>query len=229
MNSKPLSKLIFFLAFTLSIGLSAAPETSPSVRLPGIYHVWKEEGSTDEMPEISMEEIERCVGKDYKISQKYDGFKAESARLERESGEFEKIGKTITPEREAIESEAKALNARTTLMNDRTVDLDRQNAELATLTAKKKMDAETVKAVNAKINNYNSLAKAHNADLALLKERVSQFEEKQRAFNSKLLPLKERMDAFNVKAEEFKARKKEFDGLLLSYKDKCTGERSIVK
>jgi chromosome segregation ATPase len=230
MGNLRFSKSVFLLAISatlLSFEASGASDIPSSIRLPGIYSSWKTEGS-DDKPEITMDEIERCVGKDVKIRQQYDGFNTESVRLEKAAGELEQLTKGINVEREAIENEAKTLNTDTEAINIRTAKFDKQNNELVDLT-KKKMSAEAAKSANARIDAHNAQVKAHNADLMLLKERVRLFQEKQQRFNTRLMPIKEKLESFNALAEEFKVRKMEFDDLLLSYKSNCIGERNIVK
>jgi hypothetical protein len=60
-------------------------------------------------------------------------------------------------------------------------------------------------------------------------QAANKYYEKQNAFNEKIALAKQDFEIFNQKASNFDQRRTEFNARLTEYKDKCAGDRKLVK
>lgn len=215
-----------YLISTYSMSGVCEDLPSPSVRLPGIYHIWKEDAQSK--PTITIEEIEKCMGQDNNIRQKYDNFQSGTKLINDEVMVAEGVVKENENARLLIEKEATMLNAETGQMNNRTEVLDKKKLEFSALTSKK-VDSATAKRINAQIDQFNKEVKQQNADSSALNERIRQFKEKQNIYNESLMQLKLKLEHLNDKTTQFNDRKKSFNDTLMTYREKCEGERRLEK
>lgn len=214
------------LVTTYSLSGVCAELKSPTVRLPAIYHTLKKNGLNK--PTITIEELEKCMGQDNKIRQRYEDFQSETKLINDEVLAAEAMVKENADARVLIEKEVEALNAETVEMNNRSELLDKKKLEFSSITSKK-VDSATAKRINAQIDQFNREVKQQNASSSVLNERIRQFKEKQIIFNESLLSLKLKLEHLNDKTTQFADRKIKFDAYLADYKGKCDGERELVK
>ncbi|MDI1363186.1 hypothetical protein [Methylotenera sp.] len=227
-NNNTANILNIFASLISSYSISGVCEDLPSssVRLPGIYHILKEDAQNK--PTITIEEIEKCMGQDNNIRQKYDYFQSETKLINDEVMVVENQVKENDSARLIIEKEVTVLNAETAQMNSRGEVLDKKKLELTALTSKK-VDSAAAKKINSQIDQFNKEVKLQNADSSALNERIRLFKEKQKIFNESLTPLKLKLEYLNDKTTQFNNRKKSFNDTLMTYSEKCTGERRLEK
>lgn len=222
------------LAFTLlgvallSNTVFAATSDDIGVRLPAITSYWKTEEDSVKKATISMEEINKCIGNDTKIRQQYDAYKEASDKMTAESAELEKQVQKLIPERDALSAESTLVNAEIATINNKNSELEKDRVEINALSTKK-LDAAGAKNANLKINAFNAKVNQFNAEQTSLKSKIEALRERQSKFMAIATPLKDRSDAFNEKVLKFKNQQTEFESMIASYKDKCTGSREITK
>lgn len=218
-------KIVFLCLMLASTHCLAEAE---NIRLPGIYSRWKNDNLPDK-PGITMEELKQCMGNDNALLAEYQSYMDENAQLEAESLALEKLTKTPTPQRETLDKEAKRLNEQFSILDKQNQSLNSRKQALEALTSKKATDAAAAKKINLEIDQFNADVKALNAQASLQREQSARFSQQQADFNASLTPIRARIDAFNQNAERFKNRKNVFDQKLEAYREKCSGERQLLK
>lgn len=230
-NNKLYSQIIFiFIALSLQISINAfaASVDDASIRLPAMTRYWKSDDSTN-MPAISMEEIDKCIGNDVNIRKQFNAYQEASEKIDAESKELEKQINSLTAEREAIQAEGALVDAEIVKMNDKNAQIDNERVQVAALSSNKKMDATASKNANLKINAFNNKVNQLNVEHKLLKGRIQMLMDRQKKFTQITNPIKEKSDIFNEKLTQFKVQQAEFEKMIISSKESCSGPREVVK
>lgn len=101
----------------------------PSIKLPGIYSVWK--GQADDKPTITMEELKKCMSHDIRFQQEYDQFQSETKTINDEINSSEALVKNNQVARKLIEGEAAALKEEQANVTSRSEQINQKKAEFA--------------------------------------------------------------------------------------------------
>lgn len=218
---------VSLMMFMLLISMNIYAEATKSVRLPAIYHLWGEDAKKDRAP-ITIEEISQCMGQENSVTKEYETFDKEAASLKAESEKFDALSKTLESERTELDIELKKVNDKVANLNENSKKLELRNAEIDVL-AKQKLNSKQVKEANDKIARYNQDVKLQNESRKSINADADKYYEKQNAFNEKIALAKQDFEIFNQKASNFDQRRTEFNARLTEYKDKCAGDRKLVK
>jgi|GEM_PF-6852224 len=218
---------VSFMMFMMFLSINIYAETTKGVRLPAIYHVWGEDAKKDRAP-ITIEEISQCMGQENSVTKEYETFDKEAAILKAESDKFETLSKTLESERAELDIELKKVNDKVSNLNENARKLELRNAEIDAL-AKQKLNSKQVKEANDKIAKYNQDVKLQNDARKGTNVEADNYHQKQNAFNEKIALAKQDFEIFNQKANDFDQRRTKFNSQLTEYKDKCEGDRKLVK
>jgi len=206
--------------------IMAEEVSSTTVRLPAIYHLWGQ--SAEDKPSITIEEIEKCMGKDNSIRQEDERFKIEAKLVNDEIAISESLVKDNQAARLLLDIEVAAIQAAKLETQSRFEAIEKKKAEFAVLTSKK-VDSATAKKINTQIDQLNKDINHENTKSLVLNERVRQFQLKQKTFNDNLDELKIKLDKVNHNTRLFNERQKIFGNTLLAFQSQCKGERRLEK
>jgi chromosome segregation ATPase len=207
--------------------LAVAQETVRPIVLPGIFTRWKLPGEADK-PEISIEEIGRCMGAGQSVRELREFLTREGEPLERESGELKQQAAALKEAGDRIDVDKAALAESLRAFGVQNADLERRRAEIekARKSAKAPSDA---KALNELIARFNKDLEGLQRRKPQIDTVVASINERIVAFNASIVASNERVAAFNLQLGGYRAKADEFDRFLVGYKERCAGERRLVK
>lgn len=218
-------KLLMILLAVICTNLHAEP--AKSVHLPSITHVWADEASANLAP-ITIEEIGQCMGKESSVAKDYAEFNEAASLLKAEGMQLESLSKAMESERVGLDDVFKRMNEKVELLNANAKKLDLIKSELNVL-AKQKLDAKQAKEANERIVKYNQMVSLQNENSKNAHDEADLLYAKQSAFNEKLALAKKDFEQYNNKATLFDNRRDEFNSQLAGLKDKCAGEKRLIK
>jgi septal ring factor EnvC (AmiA/AmiB activator) len=201
---------------------------SPEIRLPSITSYWKRQGETD-APEISFDEIERCMERDIGMRSRVANVKEQQHTLESERAELEKAVADLQRGAIALETHRVDLQDSISRFKNENSALHQQLAEIE----KKKHPAprtqREISAVNSLVNAYNREVGRANSRRGILLKEQDDFNQSVGRHNANVAALNQRADNFNELNDEFQnvvaSLLTERDGYLAN----CTGTRLIRK
>jgi chromosome segregation ATPase len=211
-----------------------APRTEPTtaldapVRLPSITHRWRR-ADAPEAPEITLDEIERCMGEDIArrnetqpLRARQDGLNAERASLDEDAAQLQSSRSdldqhrsTLTQESERWEKLNESLRAQATAIEKRRAVKPRHQAD---------------------IDAFNALIKAHNTEVGRLQDWRAKLMKEGSAFTQRVVQHNARNQAFNERVVDFNARNDAFQAAASALTRRaekilanCAGERILRK
>jgi len=208
--------------------VAAGAQQPPGLRLPGIIHKWTPGAQTDG-PEISIEEIGRCMGVDLSLQTRVADLQKEQETLEQTRTQVEALAPPIQAESTLLAAENLRLDTMSKQVKAASEDLDRRQAAMSAARPKAKATAEEVRRFNADVEVYNADAAAHNKRVAGLKEEMSKLRPRIDSFNAAAAELNTRVDAFNARNNDFQLAAKRFNDEIAGYANRCAGERTLKK
>lgn len=180
----------------------AAPALQPVVRLPAITSRLRRHGAP-EAPDITLDEIERCLGQDLAMQQE-----VHSARLRQQA---------LSEERASLEQTSTALQGSLTELAQASEGLKAQSARWSDAHAGLQRQAEDIERKRvqrpqrqAEVDAFNALVKAHNSELERLREWRSRLLKDQAALEQRVVAHNARNTEANASVAAFNARHEAF-------------------
>lgn len=205
---------------------SSPPPSQPEVRLPAVTRKWKVDGQAD-APEITIAEIDRCIGKDASLRQRAGEARQRQQRLDEERADLDKAGEELARGTAAIDAGRKALQDRSDKLKVQDADLARRASGIE---KRKASGART----QAAIDDINSQVAAYNTDLAAYRKQRAGVLKEQGAFNqsvadhnAKVALVQPRIAAFNAANEEFQSLASDLAARAKEHVANCGGERTL--
>ncbi|WP_152606369.1 hypothetical protein [Aquabacterium sp. NJ1] len=190
--------------FAIAIPVLAEPSASQSqlspleIRIPSITKKWKLLKGSNK-PEITIGDIERCIGQDVSMQQEVRGLKLTQSQLESERDELNKANADLAQVAQAQEIRRQAHQAR----------VDQFQADSANL-AHRLSDIDKRKAAPAKtrqdLAQTNQLIAIYNADVTKLNGQRPALLEEQGAINQTVATLNEDVARTNQLVATFNER-----------------------
>lgn len=198
-----------------------------AIRIPAIIRGWKKPADGS-LPEITIEEIDQCVGQDHGLQGRYQAIKQRKAQFETERAE-------VMDRPAELEKTSEDIKARRKVVEDTAVHLAQVSSELARRrTAIEQARAQhpkgiELKALGALIDAYNRDANNNNRRLVDMKRDVRQLQDKVDAYNQDVAQHNERIDAFNGRMQSYRQDSTAYNEEVSAYRAKCEGERTVKK
>lgn len=200
----------------------------PDIRLPAITSRWKRPGDKDGA-EITLDEIERCIGQDVNMQRDVIEVKRHQAQLQIERAEVDNLDQdlkqralAIDTHRANIEGQGKQFKADTEALSTQASAIEKRR------TSPPRSQAE--------VNSMNALIAAHNLDAARLNKRRSSLIQDQGTFNQwvemhnlKAAELGQMVRAFNEHHALFQSMAATLTRNADQYVAHCAGERLLKK
>jgi len=206
--------LVFGVLYAPLLCQSTEPQRLPlqaEIRLPSITSRWKR-AEDPEGPEITLDEIERCIGQDVDMRWRVNEVRHSQRQLESERPGIDKATAELKPAASAIEATQVALQEQTTRFHAQTQVLA-QN--LSNIEAKKRSLPRSQKEVDA----INALVKAYNTDIARLNSWRIALLGQQLALNKTIETHNAKVGEVNQQAAAFNQRNNEFQKMAESPRD----------
>lgn len=219
---------------SLATPLLAEPSEPPpplgplEIRIPSITRKWKTPAGSSQ-PDITIDDIERCMGQDVGLQSEIQGLKQEQAQLESEQARLTSMHEELAQRSQSLETRRQAHQLR----------VDQFQADSASL-ARHLADIEKRKAVPAKtkqdVAQINQLVAAYNADVSKLNGLRAALLKEQGAINQTVATHNEDVARSNLLVAQFKERNAGFQGRAgriastsAAFKNNCAGERVLRK
>jgi chromosome segregation ATPase len=200
----------------------------PEIRLPSITNKWKRPGEVGG-PEITIEEVERCMGEDVsmqldiaKLKQLRSQLEAEHANVESAVTELRKRSESLETKRAVLREKLEKLNSEFESVNQRALQIGRL----------KERNPKT----QAEVNAINSMVAEYNADVRKLNAKRSATLNEQSEFNESIVDYNASVAEVNRSTQPFISKNTEYQSLALSitsrttaYSSRCAGERVLKK
>jgi hypothetical protein len=221
--------LIIILASTyISPSITLADTSnSQSIIIPAITSRWKTQGEV-EKPTITIEELAKCMGTTSNAKVLYESVQSERIQIEHEWINIDNTAKSLQQEHLEIDDNDAKFSENKKTLEKKDADFKYRSANIAKYQTAK-LTATEAKKVNAEISLFNK-------DLLEFKKQISTFntalaiqKDKIAVFNSKITESNEITSKFNVRADKYRADAERLNQIVAQNKDKCAGERSLVK
>ena len=205
-----------------------SPAFKPEIRIPSITPRWKLEGD-NESPEITIEEIERCIGQDVDMQHDLNLVKSKLAELEPERTEIEKLSLGYIQRSSELENNRTKLQELSSRIETESVKLSQQ------LMALEKRKSTTPKS-QAERNAINAQVSSYNSDVVRFNKLRMNFLSDQDIFNGSvdihngtLANFSQRVNSFNDKSDLFQVMVSNLNKKSEQHIAHCSGERLIRK
>jgi chromosome segregation ATPase len=203
-----------------------APLRQPEIRLPAITSTWKRPGDATR-PEISIEDIEQCMGQDLSLQGDINTIKQRQLALASERAAVAKQVDALSQNVSAVEASRKALQDKT----DRFQAESSRLSQRASLIEKKKAAHPRTKAevadVNGLIAEYNADVVAHNKWRITLQRDQDGFNQAVAAYNASVSQVNTGSASFNERNTLFQSLATELVRKSADYVSNCTGPRTL--
>lgn len=198
------------------------------IRIPSITSRWKRPDDKDS-PEITIEEIERCIGQNVNMQLEVRDVKQMQLQLEPERAELDKMNGELKLSATAIETSRTRLQEQIGRIQSESANL---SSQLSIIDKKKnatpKSQAE-VKAINALVASYNADVAQHNKRRGLLIKDQQTFNASVDKHNVGVTELSQRVVMFNKHNEDFQAMAAALTKKSEQFVSNCAGERQLKK
>nr|WP_315193225.1 hypothetical protein [uncultured Aquabacterium sp.] len=204
------------------------PAMQPVVRLPSITSRFRRPGAP-EAPDITLDDIERCLGQDMAMQQDVHATRQRQQALTEERASIEQASNTLQAAMAELEKVGEGMKVQSARWSEANTALQRQGEDIE----RKRLQGLRQP---ADVNAFNALVKAHNAELErlrewrarLLKEHTA-FEQGVVAHNARNADANASVAAFNVRNDAFRA-----DAAALAARSgqavaECGGTRTLRK
>jgi len=224
----PATAVAFGLGFSLCSPPSGAAELSEPVRLPSIFRKWGTETAGIDLPETTIAELGRCMGRDQQLSRDVRDLKATGAQLERDSEVLKATFETMAAARDRLRIEQEALLADSKALEERNAAIEKSRTRIEARSRKGVRDQAETKRLQADIDAFNREVVAYNDAVRTLQARSREADGRVNEYNGKSAAVQAEADPVMQRAMRYEAQLAEFEKLLERYKAKCLGERKIV-
>jgi hypothetical protein len=200
---------------------------SQSIIIPAITSRWKTQGEV-EKPTITIEALAKCMGATSNTKALYESVQSERIKIEHEWMNIDNTAKSLQQEHlEINDNETKIFENKKTL-EKKDADFKYRSANIAKYQTSK-LSAIEAKKANAEIALFNKellefkkQISTFNTELAVQKDKIA-------VFNSKITESNEKTSQFNLRADKYRVDAEQLNQIVAQNKDKCSGERSLVK
>jgi chromosome segregation ATPase len=198
------------------------------IRIPSITSRWKRPDDKDS-PEITIEEIERCIGQDVNMQNEVRNVKQQQLQLEPERAALDKGNGELKLSATAIETNRTSLQEQIDKIQSESANL---SSQLSIIEKKKnatpKSQAE-VKAINALVASYNADVARHNKRREYLIKDQQSFNASVEKHNAAVAELSQRVVVFNKHNDDFQDMAAALTKKSEQYVSSCAGERLLKK
>lgn len=219
----------FAMAASFMSTLAPAAELSEPVRLPAIFHKWGPEGTGNDLPETSMDEISRCIGTDQGLSRNVRDLKVAAAQLDRDLEGLKASRESLTAARDRVSAEQEALAVEAESLRARSIAIDKARTLIDARNRKGVRDQAEAKRLKSDIDAFNREVAAHNEASRSLQDRVKEAALRVDEYNRAAAEFRARAEPVSQRVAQYEAQSAQFNKRLASFKSKCEGERRIVK
>lgn len=206
---------------------TAATLAAP-IRLPSITHRWRRPDAP-EAPEITLDEIERCMGEDIArrnetqpLRTRQEGLNTERASLDEDYAQLQSSRNDLDRHRSTLTEES----GRWEKLNE--------SLRLQAMAIEKKRAMKPRH--QADVDAFNALIKAHNAEVGRLQDWRAKLMKENTAFTQRVVQHNARNQAFNERVVDFNARNDAFQAAASALTMRvekiladCAGERILRK
>ncbi|MGB9129581.1 MAG: hypothetical protein WCB97_08025 [Thiobacillus sp.] len=200
-----------------------------AVRLPGIVHKWRQPGDDSKLPDITIEEIARCMGSDMNLRSRVAELQRRQTQLEEDVGPIKAQSEVMGLASATIAEEKLALQRAAEIFKREDQELVNRRSRIEKYKSEKIVSVAKLEKVNASIAAYNADVAANNrrrekliASEKLLNERVE-------AHNRVVRDANERVAEFSKRNDEFRLDTLRFEQDIARFKAGCSGERELKK
>ena len=221
--------LLFTVAPTICQTITNQPPAfKPEIRIPSITPRWKREGD-NESPEITIEEIERCIGQDVDMQHDLNLVKSKQAELEPERAEIERLSLGYKQRSSELESNRMKLQELSSRIETESVKLSQQLVALEKRKSTTPKSQAEVNAINAQVSSYNSdVVRFNKSRLNLLSDQDI-FNGSVDIHNGTLTNFSQRVNSFNEKNGLFQVMVSNLNKKSEQHIANCSGEKLIRK
>jgi chromosome segregation ATPase len=210
---------------------SASPERpplQPEIRLPSITSKWKRPGDKD-LPEITLDELERCIGRDVGMQGELSEVKHAQRQLESERMELDKANDELKQSAMSIEAVRVNLKDQATRFQAEGASLDQRLSAIEKRKKSAPRDQADINAINALVGAYNADTARRNKWRISLLGSQDAFNKSLAAHNATVVELNEKVAVFNKHNNEFQRSAAALAKRSEQYMSSCTGEHVIRK
>ena len=205
-----------------------AEELKPGIVLPSITHKWKLPGD-ETKAEITIDELSRCMGADFRIKDRLGEIKQQQKSLEMEHLEIGTQLAALQLQSAEVQRDQTSLLEAAKNHKDSSAELERRRASIEQIRAQQQLSAVEAKGHNALIAAYNkdvSKINKHHADLKLAANKLKLMIDKH---NLAIEQHNNRVIQFNERNSVFRASADRYNEDIVSYQAQCAGERILIK
>lgn len=200
----------------------------PQIRLPSITTKWKRPGESDG-PEISIEELARCMGQDVSMQGEINELKLQQSRMKAGHATLFKGADVLSEDFKSLEASRKALKEQAERFQAQSTELRRQASFLDQKKSVANRTPSAVREINALVSAYNTAAAKHNKWRSALLKEQDNLGDAISAYNVRVAQLNQDALAFNQQNAEFQERAANLTGKSSEYVSQCSGERVLRK
>ena len=222
---RKLPAIVLLACVALQEHLALAAEQP--IIIPGIFSRWRLPGDENKA-QITIDEIGKCMGSDVKVHELYDFLASEGAALERTAVDVTREAESVKSMQAGLQAAEAKLSESVKNLNARGEALERRRADIEKARKNPKTDAE-VKAFNKSVDLFNKEAAEFRSQGRTLDAEMKVHAANVAAYNSAAEMSNGKVAAFNARVVPYKAKSDQFDQLQVEYRQRCTGERRIVK
>jgi chromosome segregation ATPase len=199
---------------------------SPDIELPSITSTWEKPGDKGR-PEITIEDLERCMGDDVALQREVNQLKPRQAALKAERDELEKANQELSHENEVLQAKGVDLSAHAQDLEKQSDYLRKQEEEIKAKTASPAKTKAEWKSNQVLIDAYNAnVSQFRNKRSSLLSEQET-LNQSVSAHNMAVDQLNKRGDAYNASNDALMAQASALMDRSQSQLANCAGERTL--
>lgn len=200
----------------------------PTIRLPSITSRWRRKGEV-EAPDISLDDIERCMGDDLSMQHQLRAFRSRHQALQAERSDLEQRSQALNTSLAAVQAEQQSFDAEAGRWKSANEALTQQSEAIERQRAGGLKKASDVAA-------FNALVKRHNAEVTRLRDwrpKLVGQQDKLRArvaiHNTNNTAYNDQVTAFNQRNEAYQAEAAVFMQASENVVSQCAGPRTLRK
>jgi chromosome segregation ATPase len=220
-------------SFVVMSGLLSAsaeePVQPPVLRLPGLLRDWSPAGQAAKRPEITIEEVSRCIGSDMNLQTRESQLLRRQAELQAEAATLEKRSKDLRQAHVLVTEEGAALDAMVEAFRREESEMAKRRAQIERDASAKAIPAADMKKLKARIDQFNATVAARKVRLDELRAMETAINQKRHEFNLAAHAANESITEFMQRSDAFVQQATRFDQDVERFKSGCTGTRTLTK
>lgn len=209
-------------------GEPASPLSPLEIRIPAITKKWKRpEG--DNRPDITIDDIERCMGQDVSLQQEVQGLRQAQSQLESERAELSKANADLAQGAQALVTRRQAHQARVDQFHNDSASLARRLTDIEKRKAAPARTRQDVAQTNQLVAAYNEDAARLNGLRLVLMQEQDAFNRAVATHNEDVARINQLVARFNERNGAFQSRAADMASTSTAYNASCAGERVLRK